>query len=75
MEAPAAQGGPEKKKAQKDYDPGEGRTPGRTRGREDQEGGARRKRERNQGKIGPRIPSFCLAAASVFVRTVWKCIE
>ena len=74
MEAPAAQGGPGKKKAQKDYGPGDGRTPGRTRGREDQGGGARRKRERNQGQIGPRIPSFCLAAASVFVGTVSTCI-
>ena len=74
MEAPAAQGGPGKKKAQKDCDPGEGRTPGRTRGREDQGGGARRKRERNQGQIGPKHPSFCLAAASVFVGTVSTCI-
>ena len=50
MEAPAAQGGPGKKKAQKDCDPGEGRTPGRTRDREDQGEEARRKRERTRAK-------------------------
>ena len=72
--SPSGPGQPRERKRPRGLRPERRENSRKNEDRKDQGEGARRKRERDQGQIGPKNLSFCLTAASVFVGTVSTCI-